>query len=225
MSARKKATPKPKSGATRYQQPGKKPVPPLVWLCMGFLLGFFVSTLFNLEPGKDNIKRAAEAEPAKKPATTQPGRTQQPKVETPKFEFYTILPESEVIVQPEEVPQKSQPEPSATEIAAAKKADAARAQAILEGKTPPPAPARLEVTNFYLQAGSFPSLETARGVRAQLLLTGQEVEIETGKVSNKTWHRVLVGPFKNREQLEAAKKQLSNNGFKNLLVQQRKTRI
>ncbi len=224
MAARKKAA--PKSGATRYQQPGKKPVPPPVWILMGFILGFFVSTLFNLEPGKDNIRREPEASANTGSKKPQPAsQPEKPGVRTPKFEFYTILPESEEIIGPQEVPQQSQPEPSKKEIAAAKQADAARAQAILEGKTPPPAPPRLEVTTFYLQAGSFPSLETARGVRAQLLLTGQEVEIETGKVSNKTWHRVLVGPFKNREQLEIAKRQLSNNGFKNLLVQQRKTRI
>lgn len=224
MAARKKAA--PKSGATRYQQPSKKPVPPLVWVLVGFVIGFFVSTLFNLEPGKDNIKREPEvaSKTVKKPAD-KPRKPERQNVSTPKFEFYTILPESEVIVQPEEVPQKPAPEPSAKQIAAARKADAARAQAILEGKTPPPAPQPLEVTSFYLQAGSFPSLDTAQGVRAQLLLTGQEVEIETGLVSNKTWHRVLVGPYKSREQLEKAKKQLTNNGFKNLLVQQRKTRI
>lgn len=223
MATRKKAA--PKSGATRYQQPGKKPVPPLVWLLLGFLLGFFVCMLFRMEPGKDNIKREPEPEPAKTSKASQPKQPDKQPVSTPKFDFFTILPESEVIVQPEEVPQKPAPEPSKKEIAAAKKADAARAKAILEGKTPPPAPAPLEVTRFYLQAGSFPTLETAQGVRAQLLLTGQEVEIETGQVANKTWHRVLVGPFKSREQLESAKKQLANNGFKNLLVQQRKTRI
>jgi cell division protein FtsN len=48
------------------------------------------------------------------------------------------------------------------------------------------------------------------------------VQIESGQVADKTWHRVLVGPFVSREQLAGAQKQLANNGFHNLLLQQRK---
>ena len=77
---------------------------------------------------------------------------------------------------------------------------------------------------FYLQAGSFPDRSKAESVRAQLLLSGQDVHIEPGQVADKTWHRVLVGPFVSREQLAVAQKQLASNGFNNLLLQQRKSR-
>lgn len=225
MAARKKAA-APKRGASRYQEPAKKPVHPIVWILAGLIVGLFIMSLFQLEPGKEDIKRDKEAENKKTPSAkidnTSPASTQESK---PKFEFYTILPESEVIVPPDVLPEKAPPPPSEKEIAATKKADAARAKAILEGKTPPPAPPRKEVTQFYLQAGSFPSRETAERVRAQLLLTGQNVHIETGQVASKTWHRVLVGPFASREQLDSAQHQLANSGFKNLLLQQRKARI
>src|SRR5699024_8164950 len=110
------------------------------------------------------------------------------------------------------------------EVAATQQADAARAQAILEGKTPPPAPAvkKEAAMLFYLQAGSFSERSAAESVRAQLLLSGQQVHIEPGQVADKTWHRVLVGPFASREQLDVAQKQLASNGFNNLLLQQRK---
>lgn len=221
MAVRKKAAP-PKRGATRYKEPEKKPVHPLVWIGIGVMTGALVMSLFTLEPGDDSIKRQETAEKSK-PASKADSK---PRVENkPKFEFYTILPESEVIVPPDVLPEKAPPPPSQQEIAAREKAEAARAQAILDGKTPPPAPARAEVTHFYLQAGSFPSRETAESVRAQLILTGQDVHIEPGQVANKTWHRVLVGPFSSRAQLESAQKQLANSGFTNLLLQQRKARL
>ena len=220
MAPRKKAA--PKRGASRYQAPARKPVHPLVWVFGGLILGVFVMSLFNLEPGNDAIKRnnpvAANKKPATKPNKDAP-------TNKPKFEFYTLLSESEVIVPAEALPEKTPPPPSKTEVEAAKKADAERAQAILDGKTPPAPVIKAEAkTQFYLQAGSFPERAKAESVRAQLLLSGQDVQIESGQVSDKTWHRVLVGPFVSREQLAVAQQQLAKNGFNNLLLQQRKGR-
>lgn len=227
MAARKKAA-APKRGASRKQAPApsRKPVAPIIWVSIGLILGIFLMSVFHLEPGKDTIKRDTQANKIKKaPAEKPKPKQQKTPSQKPTFEFYTILPESEVIVPPDVLPDKAPPPPSDKEVAAAKSAEAARAKAILEGKTPPPAPPRKEVTRFYLQAGSFPARKTAESVRAQLLLTGQDVHIETGQVANKTWHRVLVGPFASREQLEKAQKQLANSGFNNLLLQQRKAKI
>lgn len=225
MTARKKAA--PKRGASRYQEPVRKPVHPLVWIACGLILGIFVMSLFKLEPGKDSVKRETAKPAASQPATPKPAPrpASQPAANKPKYEFYTLLPESEVIVPPDALPEKAPPPPSAQEVEAKRKAEAARAQALLDGKQPPPAPPRKEITQFYLQAGSFPEREKAEAVRARLLLTGQNVHIEPGQVANKTWYRVLVGPFASREQLNRAQTQLSNNGFNNLLLQQRKARI
>ena len=151
----------------------------------------------------------------------------------PKFEFYTLLSESEVIVPPEALPEKAPPAPSVAEIEAkqakakedARKAEAARAMAILEGKTPPPRPETPKAeptTLYYLQAGSFPTRDKADSVRAQIILMGQKVRIEQGVVADKTWHRVLVGPYASQEQVKSAQKTLSSSGFNSLLLQQRK---
>lgn len=224
MAARKKSA--PRRGASRYQEPAKKPVHPLVWVVLGLVVGVFIMSLFKLEPGKDHIKRDTA-----KPATSQPANQAQtaPKTDSsankPKYEFYTLLPESEVIVPPDALPEKAPPPPSPREVEATRKAEAARAQALLDGKQPPPTPPRKEVTQFYLQAGSFPEREKAEAVRARLLLTGQNVHIEPGQVANRTWYRVLVGPFASRDQLSTAQTQLSRSGFNNLLLQQRKARM
>lgn len=225
--ARKKPS-APKRGASRQPETTQQPVHPLIWIAAGIALGVFAMVLFQLEPGKDSIKRDASA-PAAPTTPAQPIggsaiKVEEPKTK-PKFEFYTILSESEVIVPPEALPEKTPPPPSTQEVEAAKQADAARAQAILDGRQPPPAPPRKEVTQFYLQAGSFPERDKAETVRAQLLLTGQNVHIEPGQVASKTWYRVMVGPFVSREQLNAAQLQLGKSGFNNLLLQQRKARL
>ncbi|WP_017901758.1 SPOR domain-containing protein [Pseudomonas asplenii] len=236
MAAKKK--PAPKRGASRYQAPEKKPIPGWLWLAIGLGVGAFIVFLMKLEPGKgDDVKRVRqEQQKAAKVAEankTPPSPTQPVK---PKYDFYTLLPESEVIVPPEAVPEKTLPTPQTVPTpqtpvtpAEAAKIDTARAQAALAGITPPPPPpvAKAEpapVTKFFLQAGSFRKEADADKVRAQIILLGQAVSVESGTVKDETWYRVLVGPFSNREQLTTAQKQLAASGFSNLLLQQRQSR-
>ena len=227
-----KKKPAPKRGASRYQAPAKKPIPGWVWLAIGLTVGAFIVFLMKLEPGGADIKREkAEAKAAKiaEANKTPPSPTAPVK---PKYDFYTLLPESEVIVPNEAVPEKTPPAvapvaPVTPEQAA--KIDTARAQAALSGLTPPPAPPvatakPAPVTTFFLQAGSFRKQADADKVRAQIILLGQAATVESGTVKDETWYRVLVGPFSNREQLTTAQKQLAGGGFSNLLLQQRQSR-
>ncbi|WP_338526714.1 SPOR domain-containing protein [Pseudomonas batumici] len=234
MAAKK--TPAPKRGASRYQAPAKKPIPGWLWLAIGLGVGAFIVFLMKLEPGKgDDVKRVKQEQvKASKIAEankTPPSPTQPVK---PKYDFYTLLPESEVIVPPEAVPEKTLPTPQTVPTpttpvtpAEAAKIDTARAQAALAGITPPPPPPVAKpaaVTQFFLQAGSFRKEADADKVRAQVILLGQSVSVESGTVKDETWYRVLVGPFSNREQLTKAQKQLAASGFNNLLLQQRQSR-
>ena len=229
MAAKKK--PAPKRGASRYQAPAKKPIPGWLWMAIGLTVGAFIVFLMKLEPGRDDIKREKpeqqqKAEKAAEANKTPPSPQQPVK---PKYDFYTLLPESEVIVPPEAVPEKTPPVPAQPPVtpAEAAKIDTARAQAALNGEVPPPAPPVIKpaaTTQFYLQAGSFRKQADADKVRAQIILLGQSVQVESGTVKEETWYRVLVGPFSNREQLTVAQKQLSGSGFNNLLLQQRQTR-
>ena len=228
MAAKKK--PAPKRGASRYQAPAKKPVPGWVWLACGAAVGAFFMFLFSLEPGRDEVKRSKPEE--QKRTTTQQQKPQvQAEPAKPKYDFYTLLPESEVIVPPDALPPADAPKPPEQKPVTpeeAAKIDAARAEAALNGQTPPPPPvvvAKAPVTTqFFLQAGSFRKREDADKVRAQILLLGQNVQVESGKVREENWFRVLVGPYASREQLASAQKQLAASGFSNLLLQQRQSR-
>ena len=230
MAAKKK--PAPKRGASRYQAPAKQPIPGWLWLAIGLTVGAFIVFLMKLEPGQgDDVKRVKqEQQKATRAAEANktPPSPQQPV--KPKYDFYTLLPESEVIVPPEAVPEKTLPTPQPVPTTPvtpeeAAKIDTARAQAALAGITPPPAPPVAKaapVTKFFLQAGSFRKEADADKVRAQIILLGQAVSVESGTVKDETWYRVLVGPFSNREQLTVDQKQLAGSGFSNLLLQQRR---
>jgi cell division protein FtsN len=230
VAARKK-TP-PKRGASRYQGHSKKPIPGWLWLACGLAIGAFVVLLMKLEPGDDKIKRV-KPEVAQKAA--QKAATDAADPVKPKYDFYTLLPESEVIVPPDSLPAT----PVTPEQAA--KIDAARAVAALNGQVPPPAPpvavpapappanaATLAkaplTTQYFLQAGSFRKQADADRVRAQIILLGQAVQVESGTVRDEVWYRVLVGPFASKAQLAGAQKQLAASGFGNLLLQQRQVR-
>ena len=224
MAARKK--PAPKRGASRYQAPAKKPVPGWIWLACGLVVGGFFMFLFSLEPGRDEIKRdkgeqARTSKPAPKPAPAEPSK--------PKYDFYTLLPESEVIL-PQALEETPPPPPEQKPVTPeeAAKIDAVRAEAPLNGQVPPPPPPVIAAapitTQFFLQAGSFRRRDDADSLRAQIILLGQNVRVENGKVREETWHRVLVGPFASREQLAGAQKTLAGSGFSNLLLQQRQVR-
>jgi cell division protein FtsN len=224
VAAKKK--PAPKRGASRYQAPAKKPVPGWFWLVCGLVIGGFMVFLFSLEPGKDDIKRE-RPEQARNTQQAKPAQPKPAEQAKPKYDFYTLLPESEVILPPQAIeptPPPKAPEQKPVTPEEAKKIDEARALAALSGLTPPPPPvvAKGPVTSqFFLQAGSFRRKEDANNLRAQLILQGQNVQVESGTVREETWYRVLVGPFATREQLGQAQKSLAASGYSNLLLQQR----
>lgn len=239
--AKKKAP--PKRGASRNPPPAKRSVPGWFWLACGLAVGGFGMFLAKLEPGRDEVKReTAEQRPAPKPQ--QPAK--------PKYDFYTLLPETKVMSPPSTMTPGT---PPTTTPKLTPEQDAARAQALLEGRTPPPpvpsapiippkpaaaiapvpppataatpgnAPkAAAPTSQFFLQAGSFRSKEEAESARARLTLLGENARIEVGNVRGETYHRVMTGPYASRQQLERAQKQLADNGFRNLLQQERRSR-
>lgn len=221
MVARKK--PAPKRGASRYQAPAKTPVPGWLWLVAGLVIGGFLVFLATLQPGGEEIKRNQETSKAKEP----PKSSAQQQAAKPKYDFYTLLPESEVILPPEAKAPEPAPPPVPVSPEEAAKIDAARAEAALSGKTPPPPPtvAKAPVTTqFFLQAGSFRKQIDADKVRAEIIMLGHDVRVESVKVRDENWYRVLVGPYTSREQLTQAQKALAGSGYSNLLLQQRQGR-
>jgi hypothetical protein len=109
----------------------------------------------------------------------------------PQFDFYKILPELEVVVPGLEVlgKQKNQPRP----------------------KPPEPTIELAKGEQFILQAGSFKQYDQADKLKASLALLGVEAEIQKVSVDNDTWHRVRIGPFTDRNELNVVRKRLEDN--------------
>lgn len=110
---------------------------------------------------------------------------------TPQFDFYKILPELEVVVPGLEVvgKQKDRPQP----------------------KPPEPTVELARGEQFILQAGSFRQYEQADKLKASLALLGIEADIQKVAVDNDTWHRVRIGPFTDRKELNVVRQRLQDN--------------
>lgn len=187
------------------KQTGSMPWGPML---ISFAVGAFVMFLLHL---KDNVP--ADQQQAK---TTQ----QQPKkagVE-PTFDFYTLLPETEVVVEkPKPVanqPQKPIVSSPPEEIAEAPQPDTASSssqQAAIESPA--------DSVSYMIQVGSFKKLEDADSFRARLAFLGIESKVQTVTIDNAdTWHRVQVGPVVGREKADALQKQLRDNNIDSLLL-------
>ena len=130
--------------------------------------------------------------PAANPPTTHPISTStrgflKEQADKPRFEFYTLLPEMEVVVETE--------------------AFKPRAGKRRESVEPPPLAGA-----HVLQAGSFRSYGEAHALKASLALLGLESVIQTVSIDGEqTWHRVRLGPFTRRDELEDARRQLADH--------------
>jgi cell division protein FtsN len=145
--------------------------------------------------GLYKLTRVPPAElPAKTEAPAQKKESKPKTVTKPRevkedYDFYNLLPESEVIA------------PKVEEYST-KKADATGKQ-----------------YTYMLQAGSFRSAAEADRLRAKLLLEGLTVNTSKVTNQNgDVWHRVIVGPFSSRSKLNRAQDILANNNTDSMLI-------
>ena len=183
---------------SRMHRKKKKPLPGFVWLLGGLSIGLFVAFLIYLDkqPASEvSFGDAVKTELAKikhKPADSsakkKPDETAQPKQE-PKFNFYTILPELEVLIPEEERrPPEQKPGTKTT-------------TAVETGK------------QYILQVGSFRSKPDAEKLKATVALLGLEASINQVSINNERWHRVRIGPVDNRRELNENMKLLQRNNI------------
>lgn len=179
-------------------------------LLLGLLLSFGVYLLKILPTAMELRERAKEqaencdeaaAKPAAKPATDA-GKTTA-SGEPVKFEFYSMLPKQEVVAPVNgNKTTVATPPPTPTEKTAVPP---------LATTAPVKTTAPTATTGKYLlQAGSFRTRDEADKRRAQLLLSGLAVSVQSAKLANgETWYRVMVGPFADEATMLKAQKQLA----------------
>jgi len=159
------------------------------WLLIVLLIALFVAFLFFLRGSGSEIekqkKQVSTLSVAKKVKKTVTPKHQNKKPEEPRFDFYTILPETEIEVPDYEINTRS------------------REERVGKAKS----------SKYIVQAGSFREFSEADKLRARLALIGIESRIEKAKIGSVVWNRVKMGPYSRSSSVSLIKKRLKNNGI------------
>jgi cell division protein FtsN len=190
-----------KSRVNKKQKPS---LPGYLWLLSGLAIGLFVAFIVYLDkqPESDkNFGTAVQQELEKfknkksaKKETTANTKINKEKKE-PKFNFYTILPELEVLIPESETrpPTTSKPDTGSKSSSTGKQ--------------------------YVLQVGSFQNLRDAEKLKANLAFFGLSAEIQHVTVNKQAWHRVRTGPYKNKKQLYQNQDLLKKNNIDSISME------
>lgn len=163
----------------------------------------------------------------------------------PTFEFYTLLPETEVIAPGGAIPSTTTPPTVAasdadasdtatdtstdsTETATSTPADDPIAQVIAANTRPneqaaaaqqTPAASNSTPSRYMLQAASFREIGDAEQLRSRLRNLSLLAQISEVQANGDTWHRVQVGPYDDTRELNRAQDLMSTQGIEPLLIQ------
>lgn len=188
--------------ASRAAAKQKRGTPGPVWFLAGLALGLGCTVAVHLYHAEFAPRLTVPVAAATAPVA--PVDSKPPAAESrPRFEFYKILPEMEVVV-PEEEEQAliAQPTPPPASTA----------------PTPAPKPSASK-ERYLLQVASFQGYADADRLKAQLALLGLQASIQTVEIhGGQTWHRVRVGPFSDREEIASVRQRLKSNGIDAVLL-------
>jgi cell division protein FtsN len=196
---------------------------------VGFVAGAFSVGLAWLKLGPaelqaltTSLKASVQAPPVAKADEPQKLAA----VPRPQFQFYSLLPEREVMVSEDEVdrrakasssvPTSPRPPPGAPVTSPGAPVVAAGSPPA-PTPAPTPAPAAAEEV-LMLQVAAFKARADAEGLKAQLALKGMQAGIESANIKGEAYHRVRLGPYRSIEQLQAARSRLKGSGYDSVVV-------
>ena len=195
------------------RKPAKKPVPGWVWMLSGLMIGLLIALLVYLsqQPGmslsekrvkpEETAAKKSVTEKIAKPAektvqktvqkTAKPAKDEVVKDKGLLYEFYTVLPESEIVISEQELIKRQSP-------AAQQKKHA-----------------------YILQAGSFRQKPEAESLKARLALLGVESSVDKVVVNGDIWHRIRIGPFVSVREINGIRNRLLHNNINSILIRAR----
>ena len=175
-------------------------IPAWFWLLGGILIGLGIAVTLMLKGYLPEIKQhlpTVDNTPSGKTesALVEDDNTKTAKPKKPRYDFFTVLPEMEVVVPQQELSRKAdKPEPT------------------------PDATTAGTRDNYILQVGSFRSAADAEQMKARLALMGSMATVQTVTVNGETWHRVRIGPFEGARKADEMRRMLSDNQIDTLVM-------
>ena len=201
----------PRDYKTRITAKNKKSLPGYIWLLSGLAIGLFVAFIVYLDKQPENNKDFGSAvqleleklkQQTKKKSNIAAATAKAPVTDKkePKFNFYTLLPELEVLIP------ESETRPPASASASTSKTESTK-------------PQQKSTKQYILQVGSFQNLNDAKKLKANLAFLGLEAGIQHVTVNNQAWHRVRTGPYQNKQQLYQKQKLLKQNEINSISME------
>ena len=209
--AKSKQTGARRKPQSRSSNTGRAPA----WLLVlsGLLPGLFIAYLVHMHHERDGgVTEIASG------SSAGDGDTQQTDEGNgrPRFEFYELLSEMEVVVPDESEPEVSAVPPGDDTPMPAPDSETPAAPA------PQPESEPDDDAQYMVQAGSFRSHEDADRLKARLALMGVQADIHSVEVDGgETWHRVRIGPFADRGRVEAIRGRLEDENVDSILLRMR----
>ncbi len=179
---------------------GSSGIPALFWLLGGILIGLGTAIVLMFKGYLPEIKQHAPAVGSPSSAVSEAAllddNAEADKPKKPRYDFFTVLPEMEVVVPEQELKRKAKPLRDTT-----------------TGSTD-----TTDQDSYVLQVGSFRSAPDAEQMKARLALMGSIATVQKVTVNGQTWHRVRIGPFKGARKADEKRRMLSENNFDTLVM-------
>jgi cell division protein FtsN len=176
---------KPRHSTKPAQMPG------WVWGMLGLTIGLSVAAAIYVKDRKAQPTGPVAAKTAP-PSETDTSETspEAPEKTEPRFKFYDMLPNFEVVIPEEDFEIRRE------------------------------APSRpVESPGIYvLQAGSFSSFTDADRRKAQLAMLGVGSRIQKVAVDDKVYHRVRIGPVESLERLNELREQMRRSAIEVMVI-------
>lgn len=222
---RKPARSKPAARPTRAKRSGGGGPPGWVWMLCGLCIGLTVAAGFyifgrpaGMSGEREQVQIATPAsenggdksQQSSSEQTTAPAETAEE--EEPRFSFYKMLPNYEVVIPEEEYPDKST------------SASSSGSSSTPAGEPPPskPQPTTPKVEepgNYIIQAGSFSTFEDADRRKAELALLGVNAQVVNVNLdSGKTVYRVQSSTISSSDKLNELLQRLRKNRIDTLVM-------
>ena len=190
-----------KRSKNQARRNGGQGVPGWIWLLVGLVGGGVLAAVLLLRGQWSEVDRLLpQPDPqARAPvASDEPLAQDAPEPRKPKYEFYDVLRDKEVVIPDAEL----------------------TAQAQAEAAAPPdaPVPAAADSVHYLIQAGAFRSATDAEALKARIALTGEIARVESAQIEGGTIYRVRLGPYPNAGSLAAAKQALVDHGIEAVAI-------